>query len=182
MSLAKLCNQDATVLKFFQKGELLKGKKSVVGAIILSGAVGLASGPAWSQEAPGETRQPNPNLTRPGRGDNDIPGAQQTGTPELSKNDMQKVEEALRAKGYQVGKIDGVADDDARKAIRSFQQDNGMPITGMVDQRTADRLGVRLSAKGGRSQEGSTSGMPGRESPQTKSGDDQNLPPSGTRR
>jgi peptidoglycan hydrolase-like protein with peptidoglycan-binding domain len=80
------------------------------------------------------------------------------------------------------GKIDGVMDDDARKAIRSFQQDNGMPITGMVDQRTADRLGVRLSAKGGRSQERSTSGMPGRESPQTKSGDDQNLPPSGTRR
>jgi peptidoglycan hydrolase-like protein with peptidoglycan-binding domain len=161
----------------------MKGKKSVVGAIILSGAVGLVSGPAWSQEAPGETRQPNPNLTRPGRGENDIPGSHGTGTPELSKNDMQKVEEALRAKGYQVGKIDGVADDDARKAIRSFQQDSGMPITGMVDQRTADRLGVRLSAKGGRSQERSTSGMPGQgAAPRSQAGDDQNLPPSGTRR
>jgi peptidoglycan hydrolase-like protein with peptidoglycan-binding domain len=160
----------------------MERKKSLVGAIVLSSAVGLVSGPAWSQQAPGETRQPHPNLTRPGRGENDIPGTHQTGTPELSKNDMQKVEEALRAKGYQVGKIDGVADDDARKAIRSFQQDNGMSITGMVDQRTADRLGVRLSGKAGKSQDRSTSGVPGRESPRTKSGDDQNLPPSGTRR
>jgi peptidoglycan hydrolase-like protein with peptidoglycan-binding domain len=99
---------------------------------------------------------------------------------------MRKVEDALRAKGYQVGKIDGVADDDARKAIRSFQQDNGMPITGMVDQRTADRLGVRLSANAGRSQERSTSGMPEQgtqpKSPRSQSGDDQSLPPSETRR
>jgi peptidoglycan hydrolase-like protein with peptidoglycan-binding domain len=159
-------------------------KKSVVGAIILSSAVGLASGPVWSQEAPGETRQPDPQLTRPGRGENDIPGAQQFGTPELSKNDMRKVEEALRAKGYQVGKIDGVADDDARKAIRSFQQDNGMPITGVVDQRTADRLGVRVSANAGRSQDRSRSGMPeqGGTAPRSRTGDDQSQPASGTRR
>jgi peptidoglycan hydrolase-like protein with peptidoglycan-binding domain len=162
----------------------MKRKKSVVGAIILSGAVGLASSPVWSQEAPGETRQPNPNQTRPGRGENDIPGASQKGTPELSRNDMKKVEEALHAKGYKVGKIDGTADDDARKAIRSFQQDSGMPVTGMVDQRTADRLGVRLSAKASRSQDRSTSGMSERgtqsTSPRTKSGDDQNATPSGT--
>jgi peptidoglycan hydrolase-like protein with peptidoglycan-binding domain len=159
----------------------MKKKKSLVGAIILSGAVGLASAPASSQEAPGETRQPDPNLTRPGRGDNDIPGTHQRGTSELSKNDMQKVEEALHAKGYQVGKIDGTADNDARKAIRSFQQDSGLPITGMVDQRTADRLGVRFS---NRSQDRSTSGMPGQDqvAPRSQAGDDQHLPPSGARR
>lgn len=76
----------------------MKNRKSVIGAIILSSAV-LASSVAWSQEAPGETRQPDPNLTRPGRSEGDIPGAHQRGTPELSKNDMQKVEEALQAKG-----------------------------------------------------------------------------------
>jgi peptidoglycan hydrolase-like protein with peptidoglycan-binding domain len=158
----------------------MKRRKSLVGAIVLSSAVGLASGPAWSQEAPGETRQPDPNLTRPGRGENNIPGIR-GGTSELSKNDMQKVEEALHAKGYQVGKIDGTADNDARKAIRSFQQDSGLPITGMVDQRTADRLGVRFS---GKSQDRSTSGMPGQDgvAPRSQAGDDQHLPPSGTRR
>jgi peptidoglycan hydrolase-like protein with peptidoglycan-binding domain len=164
----------------------MKKRKSFVGAIVLSSAVGFVSGPVWSQEAPGETRQPDPNLTRPGRSEEGIPGAHQKGTPELSKNDMQKVEEALQAKGYKVGKIDGTADDDARKAIRSFQKDSGLPITGMVDQRTADRLGVRISAKTGGSQDRSTSGMPERgtqsKSPKSQSGDDQSLPPSGTSR
>jgi hypothetical protein len=50
-----------------------KVKETVIGAMILSGAVGLVS-PAWSQEAPGETRQPYPNLTRPGRGEESAPG------------------------------------------------------------------------------------------------------------
>src|SRR5882724_10138959 len=124
----------------------MKKRQSVVGAIILSGAVGLVSAPAWSQEVPGETRQQDPNLTRPGR-DQNVPGVNQRGTPELSKNDMRAVEEALQAKGYKPGKIDGVADDQARAAIRAFQKDNGFSVTGMVDQKTADRLGVRISSK-----------------------------------
>src|ERR1043166_9393491 len=99
----------------------MKKRKSGAGAIILRGAVGLVSTPARSQAAPGDTRQPDPNLTRPGR-DQDIPGVNQRGTPELSKNDMRAVEEALQSKGYKPGKIDGVADDEARKGIRAFQK------------------------------------------------------------
>jgi murein L,D-transpeptidase YcbB/YkuD len=148
--------------------------------MILSGAIGLASSPLWSQEAPGERRQSNPNQTRPGR-DQDVPGINQLGTPELSKNDMRAVEEALKAKGYKPGKIDGVADDEARAAIRAFQKDNGFSVTGMVDQQTADRLGVRISSKSGRS---STSGASGRSGASTDSKvkpDDQSIPPAGTR-
>ncbi len=155
----------------------MKNSKSVLGAIILSGAVGFTSAPALSQEAPGETRQPDANLTRPGR-DADIPGINQRGTPELSKNDMKAVEEALQTKGYKVGRIDGVADDDARKAIRSFQQDNGLSITGMVDQRTADKLGVRIS-KSNDSQRNRSGGSQS-DSHMKKQGDDQSLP-SGVR-
>jgi murein L,D-transpeptidase YcbB/YkuD len=51
-------------------------------------------------------------------------------------------------------------DDDARKAISAFQKDNGLSITGTVDQRTADKLGVRIAAKSGSSQQNrSSSGM-----------------------
>lgn len=164
----------------------MKKRKSVVGAIILSGAVGLVCAPAWSQEAPGETRQSDPNLTRPGR-DADIPGVNQRGTPELSKNDMKAVEEALQAKGYKPGKIDGVADDEARAAIRAFQKDHSLSMTGMVDQKTADQLGVKISSKSGSEQRdrstGGTSGQSGSRSDPNmkKSGDDQSLPPAGTR-
>ena len=38
-----------------------------------------------------------------------FPGMHGQGTVELSKNDMRMVEEALKAKGYSPGKIDGVA-------------------------------------------------------------------------
>jgi peptidoglycan hydrolase-like protein with peptidoglycan-binding domain len=151
--------------------------------MILSGAIGLASSPLWSQEAPEEKHQSNPNQTRPGR-DQDVPGVNQLGTPELSRNDMRAVEQALQSKGYKPGKIDGMADDEARAAIREFQKDNGFTVTGMVDQKTAERLGVAISSKSGRS---STSGASGRsgassDSKTTKQGDDQSLPPAGTRK
>lgn len=161
-----------------------KVKKAVIGSIILSGAVGLIT-PAWSQEAPGERHQPYPNLTRPGRGEEDVPGMHQGGTPELSRKDMKAVEEALRAKGYQVGQVDGIADDDARAAIRSFQQDMGLPITGMVDQRTADQLDVTISKSGGSRSDDADNGQSERnrgwdrsrsDSDMTKPGDDQSLP------
>jgi len=161
----------------------MKTKQSVVTAMVLSGAVALASSTVWSQEAPGETRQSDPNLTRPGL--QDVPGINQKGTPELSKNDMRAVEEALQTKGYKPGKIDGVADNETRAAIRAFQKDNGLPMTGMVDQKTADRLGVKIASKsGGAQQNRSTSGMSGTnksDSDVTKPGDDQSLPP-GTRK
>lgn len=161
----------------------MKIKKPVVAAIILTGAVGFISSPLWSQEAPGERRQSAPNQTRPGR-DQDVPGVNQLGTPELSRNDMRAVEEALQAKGYKPGKIDGVADDEARAAIRAFQKDNGFSVTGMVDQKTADRLGVRISSKSQRDHStGGASGQSGsRSDPNMKNpGDDQSLPPAGTR-
>ena len=111
-------------------------------AMFIGGTVALLAGPAWSQEAPGERRQPDKSLTRPG--DENIPGMQQ-GTVELSKDDMRKVEEALKTKGYDPGKIDGVVDDTNRAAIRSFQKDKSLPVTGTVDKRTAQELGVSIA-------------------------------------
>ena len=90
-------------------------------AMFIGGTVALLAGPAWSQEAPGERRQPDKTLTRPGDNE-DVPGMRGQGTVELSKDDMKNVEEALKAKGYDPGKIDGVIDDANRAAIRSFQK------------------------------------------------------------
>jgi peptidoglycan hydrolase-like protein with peptidoglycan-binding domain len=99
---------------------------------------------------------------------------------------MRAVEEALQAKGYKPGKIDGVADDEARAAIRAFQKDHSLSMTGMVDQKTSDQLGVKISSKSGSAQRdrstGGTSGQSGSRSDPNmkKSGDDQSLPPAGT--
>jgi peptidoglycan hydrolase-like protein with peptidoglycan-binding domain len=69
------------------------------------------------------------------------------GTQEVSRNDMKAAEQALQAKGYSPGRLDGMADDAARSAIRSFQKDKGLPITGTIDRRTADDLGVEFNSR-----------------------------------
>ena len=115
-------------------------------AFIWGGTVGLAPMPSWAQEAPGESRQPFPEQTRPGENEG-IPGMHGGGTQELSKNDMRAIEQALEEKGYNVGRVDGTADDSGRAAIRKFQQDEGIPITGMIDERTAHRLGFGMSSQ-----------------------------------
>lgn len=102
--------------------------------------------PAWSQEAPQETRQPYSELVRPGENEG-IPGMHGGGTQELSNNDMEAVEQALQQKGYDVGKVDGRADNASRAAIRAFQEDEGIPITGMIDENTAGRLGFQKSSQ-----------------------------------
>jgi peptidoglycan hydrolase-like protein with peptidoglycan-binding domain len=122
----------------------MRKSKLISRAMFIGGTVALLAGPAWSQEAPGERRQPDKSLTRPGDNEN-IPGTREQGTVELSKNDMRIVEEALKAKGYNPGKIDGVVDDTNRAAIRSFQKDKSLPVTGTVDKRTAEELGVSIS-------------------------------------
>jgi phage tail-like protein len=68
-----------------------------------------------------------------------------TADPELSEDDMRAVGEALQARGYKPGVIDGTANDETRAAIRAFQRDNRLSITGEVDQKTADRLGVTIT-------------------------------------
>jgi peptidoglycan hydrolase-like protein with peptidoglycan-binding domain len=57
---------------------------------------------------------------------------------------MRAIEQALRDEGYSPGTVDGVADDDTREAIRAFQQDSGFTESGMVDEQTADSLGVQI--------------------------------------
>ena len=119
----------------------MKNKTTIVAAFLLGGTVGLAPHPAVSQEAAGETRQPDRQLTRPG--DNEgIPGMHQGGTQELSRSDMEMVQQALEAKGYNLGRSDGIADDNTRHAIRDFQKDRQLPMTGVVDERTAENLGL----------------------------------------
>ncbi len=50
------------------------------------------------------------------------------------------IEQALNAAGYPVGIIDGVLDVVTQNAIRQFQADVGLPITGFPDQAVIDLL------------------------------------------
>ncbi len=65
------------------------------------------------------------------------------------QNDMKKLQENLRDKGYYNGQIDGVAGPQTRAGIRRYQKSEGLPITGRVDAGTAGKLGVGPESVGG---------------------------------
>ena len=59
----------------------------------------------------------------------------------MSAENIKKVEEALQERLHDPGPIDGVIDQRTRDALREFQKLNNLPVTGVVDEQTAARLG-----------------------------------------
>jgi peptidoglycan hydrolase-like protein with peptidoglycan-binding domain len=59
------------------------------------------------------------------------------------KNEIRKMQETLLIKGHYRGKVDGVFGLRTRASIRAYQKAENLPVTGQVDARTADRLGIR---------------------------------------
>jgi peptidoglycan hydrolase-like protein with peptidoglycan-binding domain len=56
---------------------------------------------------------------------------------------IQDAQNALSDQGYDPGAHDGHIGWRTREAIRNFQRDKGLPISGVLDEPTADRLGIR---------------------------------------
>jgi hypothetical protein len=52
------------------------------------------------------------------------------------------VQSALARRGYYGGPVDGVVGSGTRSAIRQFQYDNGLPVTGQIDGQLAQALKI----------------------------------------
>jgi hypothetical protein len=124
-----------------KKGKNMSSRKTFLTAIIIGGAIGLAPVLSWSQDAPAGTRQ-SPEQSGPGA---KVPGTGSGAAQELSINDMKLIQLRLQEKGYDPGNVNGTADETTRVAIRKFQQDQGIPVTGTIDERTANELGFQYS-------------------------------------
>jgi peptidoglycan hydrolase-like protein with peptidoglycan-binding domain len=74
------------------------------------------------------------------------------GTVFVVKDEIKKVQETLRTKGYYEGKVDGVFGLRTRASIRAYQKAENLPITGQVDPRTAAGLAVRPESNWGNSE------------------------------
>jgi hypothetical protein len=159
---------------------MMKRKKLILTAALLSASIGLGAQSVLAQTAPGGPAvpsnprgpgvpQPEPNLPReiqptiPGQ---PAPGIPQTdpmpgrpGTiPErvqrpntsnhnmtVTSDDIRKAQDALRAKGLNPG-TDGTMDAKTQQALREFQAANNLPATGVLDDKTAAKLGVSSSS------------------------------------
>jgi hypothetical protein len=66
----------------------------------------------------------------------------------ISSAEIKKAQEALKAKGHNPG-MDGKMDSQTQQALRDFQKSNDLPATGVLDEKTANKLGVHMD--GGKS-------------------------------
>jgi lipid-binding SYLF domain-containing protein len=57
--------------------------------------------------------------------------------------DNKSVQEALKAKGFYDGEVDGILGPKSRQALRDYQKSQGLAVTGRLDAATAEKLGVR---------------------------------------
>ena len=75
--------------------------------------------------------------------------------------DVKEVQTRLKNWGYYTGRVDGIYGEKTYRAVRLFQQKNGLSVDGVVGPKTAAALGVRLG--GGTATRAATSQSQGRE-------------------
>lgn len=122
------------------------------------GAIGPNNPSQPSPSTPRETQPTIPGQPAPGIPQTDrMPG--QPGTiPEqvqrpsagnqnmaVTSDDIKKAQEALKAKGLSPGS-DGKMDAKTQQALRDFQKSNNLPVTGVLDDKTAEKLGVNKNS------------------------------------
>jgi peptidoglycan hydrolase-like protein with peptidoglycan-binding domain len=67
----------------------------------------------------------------------------------LHHDDLKKLQETLRDKGYYSGQVDGRMGPQTREGIRKYQKAENLKVTGHVDPETSGKLGVGPESVGG---------------------------------
>jgi hypothetical protein len=65
----------------------------------------------------------------------------------VTSDHIRKAQDALKAKGLNPG-TGGKLDPQTQQALRDFQNANNLPATGVLDEKTAAKLGVTMSPQG----------------------------------
>jgi peptidoglycan hydrolase-like protein with peptidoglycan-binding domain len=63
----------------------------------------------------------------------------------ISAENIKKAQEALKSKGLDPGPTTGRMDPKTQQALSEFQKANDLPATGVLDKKTAEKLGVMLN-------------------------------------
>lgn len=107
--------------------------KRLLNAVAFGGGIALLSNPVWAGGSYGS------NKNHAHHGMSSESGAQVSGVDEQQ---TKKVEQALKEKGFEPGRVDGVIDSQTQIALLEFQRDHNLPATGIVDGQTAEQLGI----------------------------------------
>ena len=64
-----------------------------------------------------------------------------------ARDEIRKLQEALKADGEDPGSIDGFMGKKTRAALKAFQKANGLKASGRLDDQTAEKLHVQKSTQ-----------------------------------
>jgi len=64
----------------------------------------------------------------------------------LTKDEVKSIQTALRQAGNDPGTVDGVMGKRTSAALRTYQKEHDLKVTGKADDETCARLGVKLGA------------------------------------
>jgi peptidoglycan hydrolase-like protein with peptidoglycan-binding domain len=64
----------------------------------------------------------------------------------ISKDGLKLIQERLRAEGVYAGPVDGEMNAQTEAALRAYQQQRGLPVSGAADDETLRQLQIRLPA------------------------------------
>lgn len=106
-----------------------------------SGTGGGSYTPPSAAAPPTQSPPPAPKVESSTRAPLLAPPPSASGKSEAVKLAM-KIQLALNSKGYCSCAIDGVYGGATEKALRSFQKDNGLKVTGLPNVETLERLGI----------------------------------------
>src|SRR5207249_2630810 len=177
----------------------MKQNKSVITALGLTGLLGLSvtpgrmktkSGSSPAPTSPGSSKKDEgtpPRGSRAGKmKSGTAPSETESGdqnsargaSGQWGKDDIKKVQEALKDKGQDPGPADGVMGAQTQKALRAFQSANGLKASGRLDAATAKALGVERGSssmeKGSSSMEKGSSSKDSSSSPMGKESSSKN--------
>jgi hypothetical protein len=121
------------------------------GALLISGSLGVSAAAhdsRWSERLHAEdrwTESGDDSALPPG-----VPGVTDDSQGVVSGQGAIVVEDALADNGYDPGRIDGMIDSDTRAAIREFQRDRDLAVTGTMDRETEKELHISRYSSGER--------------------------------
>ena len=69
------------------------------------------------------------------------------GAGQPSSDETKQIQQALKDKGHDPGRIDGIMGSKTRAALRDFQKENGLQASGTLDDETASALGVTAASE-----------------------------------
>jgi peptidoglycan hydrolase-like protein with peptidoglycan-binding domain len=62
----------------------------------------------------------------------------------ISKDNLKLLQERLQAEGVYAGPVDGELNAQTEAALRSYQEKQGLPVSGAADEATLEKLQLRL--------------------------------------